>query len=331
MSEIDFSIAALEASLDAKIERYFDTLDTDPDVLKQLLADKRSENTRRAYERDVNDFLQTMTGTPAVPDNVLEFLHLEERQAVSVVLKYKAKLIDKGLKEATINRRLAAVKSLVEMGRKLGACHYTLGDIKGEKVTSYRDTTGVDRATFERLLSGCDRATLAGKRDYALLRLLWGNALRRNEISQLSVRDFDPASKTLRIWGKGRGTQSEVVDLGTATVVAIADWLDARGGNQCLDGPLFTALDFANTGHRLTGDGLRKIVVRHSENAGISKQMSPHRIRHSAITAALDATDGNVRKVQKLSRHRNLNTLMIYDDNRGRDQQDVTEMLDSMF
>jgi integrase/recombinase XerC len=83
-------IARLEASLDAKIERYFDTLDTDPDVLKRLLADKRSENTRRAYERDVNDFLVTMTGMPALPDNVLEFLHLEERQAVSVVLKYKA-------------------------------------------------------------------------------------------------------------------------------------------------------------------------------------------------------------------------------------------------
>jgi integrase/recombinase XerC len=79
-------------------------------------------------------------------------------------------------KEATVNRRLAAVKSLVEMDRKLGACHYTLGDIKGEKVTSYRDTTGVDRPTFERILQQCDRATLAGARDYALLRLLWGNA-----------------------------------------------------------------------------------------------------------------------------------------------------------
>jgi len=196
MNQADSSIARLESSLDAKIERYFDTLDTDPDVLKQLLADKRSENTRRAYERDVNDFLVTMTETAAVPDNVLDFLHLEERQAVSVVLKYKAKLIDKGLKEATINRRLAAVKSLVEMGRKLGACHYTLGDIKGEKVTSYRDTTGVDRPTFERILQQCDRTTLAGKRDYALLRLLWGNALRRNEISQLSVCNFDPAGKT---------------------------------------------------------------------------------------------------------------------------------------
>ena len=61
------------------------------------------------------------------------------------------------------------------------------------------------------------------------------------------------------------------------------------------------------------------MVVRHSESAGIKKQMSSHRIRHSAITAALDATDGDVRKVQKLSRHPKLNTLMIYDDNRGRD------------
>ena len=83
---------------------------------------------------------------------------------MSVVLKYKAKLIDKGLKEATVNRRLAAVKSLVEMGRKLGVCHPTLGDIKGEKIVGYRDTTGVNRATFERILQQCDRATLAGSR-----------------------------------------------------------------------------------------------------------------------------------------------------------------------
>ncbi|MEG5088002.1 MULTISPECIES: tyrosine-type recombinase/integrase [unclassified Microcoleus] len=92
-----------------------------------------------------------------------------------------------------------------------------------------------------------------------------------------------------------------------------------------------STLDFAHSGHRLTGDGIRKIVVRHSEKAGIKKQMSPHRIRHSAITATFDATDGNARKVQKLSHHKKLDTLMICDDNRGRDQQDATEMLDGMF
>ncbi len=58
--------------------------------------------------------------------------------------------------------------------------------------------------------------------------------------------------------------------------------------------------------------------------------MSSHHIRHSAITAASDASGGNVRRVQKLSRHRQLDTLMIYDDNRGKDQQEVTDILDDM-
>ncbi len=51
----------------------------------------------------------------------------------------------------------------------------------------------------------------------------------------------------------------------------------------------------------------------------------------TAITAALDATDRDVRNVQKLSRHRKPDTLMIYDDNRGGDQQDITFILDGMF
>jgi integrase/recombinase XerC len=59
--------------------------------------------------------------------------------------------------------------------------------------------------------------------------------------------------------------------------------------------------------------------------------MSPHRVRHSSIAAALDATDGNVRKVQKLSRHANLDTLMRYDDNRRKDQLEVTELLDELI
>jgi len=80
----------------------------------------------------------------------LEFLHLEKRQAVAVVLKYKAKLVDKGLKEAAVNWRLAAVKSLVEMGRQLGACHFTLGGIAGEKISA----TAIQQGLILRLLSG---------------------------------------------------------------------------------------------------------------------------------------------------------------------------------
>ncbi len=330
MIESDLSIQPLQASLDAKIGVAFAPLDTDPDVLAQLLADKRSINTRRAYERDINDFVRTMTGQPASPDNLLEFLHLEEKQAIAVVLKYKAKLIERGLKEASVNRSIAAIKSLVETARKVGVCCYTLKEVRGEKVQGYRDTTGIAPELFQRVLGLCDRATLSGKRDYALLRLLWTNALRRNEVSQLNVADFDPEDRKLRILGKGRGTQAELVDLDPTTVEAIATWLSVRG-REHPDAPLFTSLDFANSGRRLTGDGIRKIVVRLCEKAGVKKQMSPHRIRHSAITAALDATDGNVRKVQKLSRHRRIDTLMIYDDNRAKDQREISNLLGGMI
>jgi integrase/recombinase XerC len=329
MKSIDNSIEFLKSSLNAKIERHFHTLDTDPDVLSQLLADKRCLNTRRAYEKDVNDFFREMTGQVATPDSVLEFLHLEERQAVAVVLKYKAKLLNKGLKEATVNRRLAALKSLVTMGRTLGVCAYSLNDIKGEKKQAYRDTTGVSKEAFRQILQQCNLDTLKGKRDYALLRLLWDNALRRNEIAQANIGDFNPGSRTLIIKGKGQGTQTQTINLTASATIALTVWLDARGevrGNA----PLFCALDYANNGHRLTGEAMRYTVDKLSQRAGITKKMSPHRIRHSAITAALDATDGNLRKVQKLSRHAQIDTLLIYDDNRSNDQQELSELLGEM-
>jgi integrase/recombinase XerC len=158
---------------------------------------------------------------------VLEFLHLEKSDAVTLVLRYKAHLIRKGLAEATVNRRLAALKSLVAMGRKMGHCVYSLEDIKAEKVQRYRDTTGISPEDFKRVLSVPDRDTLQGKRDYALLRLLWGNALRRNEISQLNIGDFNQSARTLLIRGKGRGSQTESIDLSRATKDAIAIWLEA--------------------------------------------------------------------------------------------------------
>lgn len=323
-------ISVLKASFNAKIERHFDTLDTDPDVLEQLLSDKRSPNTRKAYEKDIKDFFREMAGGYPDPDRVLEFLHLEERQAVAVILKYKAKMFQKGLKEATVNRRLSAIKSLVAMGKKLGVCAYSLTDIiKGEKASKYRDTSGVNRETFRLILQQCNVTTTKGKRDYALLRLLWDNALRRNEISQSNIGDLDSGERTLHIRGKGKGTQIQVIDLAPVTVKAVQDWLDTRG--LCSpDAPLFIALDYANHGHRLTGEAIRYTVDKLSQQAGITKKMSPHRVRHSSITAALDATDGNIRKVQKLSRHADPRTLMIYDDNRAKDQEFVSSLLSEM-
>jgi integrase/recombinase XerC len=318
--------AAVFADAGAITQNPFGQIDTQLDLIAELLADKRSANTRRAYARDLADFFQSVAGAAPNPAIVQSFLQLSRFNAIALVLKYKASLIDKGLKEATVNRRLAAIKALANHARKLGIVDWTLADIKSEKIKPYRDTSGITAESFKRVLAVPNRDTLKGKRDYALLRLLWDNALRRSEVAQADIKDLDLEGRKLWILGKGRGSQKEAISLSRATVQALQEWLQAR---QELDinQPLFIALDRASCGHGLTGTAIYKIVQASAKAAGIAKHISPHRIRHSGITAALDASGGDVRRVQKLSRHANLNTLMIYDDNRRNHQAEITELL----
>ncbi len=303
------------------------------DLLAELLADKRSENTRRAYARDLKDFFLITTGLQPSPQLVSEFLGLDRFQAIALVLKYKSHLIDRKLTEATVNRRLASLKSLVRFAQKVGQCEWSLEEITGEKLKSYRDTSGVSVESYRKILEQCDRSTLAGKRNYAVFRLLWDNALRRGEVCKLNVADFDPELRTLSVLGKGRGTQAEKIDLSEGTANAIFRWLEAIQNSKKTQPhhPLFIALDNAHYGHRLTGNAIYQLVREAAQAAGISKLLSPHRCRHSAITAALDATGGNVREVQKLSRHSKLETLLIYDDHRQGIQGKISGLLGGLI
>jgi integrase/recombinase XerC len=292
-------------------------------LLSDWLNTKRSPHTRRVYQKDIQNFLADL-GT-----ELGKFLTLDRHGAFELVSRYKGELIQKGLKSATINRRLAAIKSLVCFAYNCGHCEFMLESVKGEKLCAYRDTTGIDPETFKRVLGGIDRTSLKGIRDYALLLLLWSNALRRSEVSKANIGDFDQKSKTLRIFGKGRGNQSEIISLGKATVTAIEAWLSARGEHDP-DKSLFCSVNAGYRDGRLCTQSIYDIVKSRCQSAGISKVMSPHRIRHSSITAALEATGGDVRRVQKLSRHSSLNTLLIYDDNRKNHQGEVTDLLDGL-
>jgi integrase/recombinase XerC len=155
------NLSVLENSLALAIGEDF-SLENDPDVIQQLIGDKRSENTKREYQKDLKDFFLFIAKKEPSRDLVLEFLHLEQRHAVAVVLKYKAHLIKKKLAEATVNRRLSAIKSMVEMGRRLGVCNFSLDDVKGEKVETYRDTMGIPAEDYALVIALVDRSTLKG-------------------------------------------------------------------------------------------------------------------------------------------------------------------------
>lgn len=296
------------------------------DLVADLLADKRSENTKRAYRTDLSDFFMTMTEKVVTAELINQFLSLPHFDAIQIALKYKANMIERGLAEATINRRLAAVKSLVKYAKMIGACEWNLDDVSGEKVKKYRDTSGITIQQMNEMISFPDRSTNKGKRDYAILRLFWELALRREEVTKLSIVDFDPETCSLWVLGKGRGTQKETMTMTEKTKQALLDWLSSRSELKASD-PLFITMDRAYAGKRMTGESLWKLVKTIAKRAGITKPLSPHKLRHSSITAALEVTNGNVAKVQKLSRHSKIETVMIYEDHRVNQQKEVTDLL----
>jgi integrase/recombinase XerC len=160
--------------------------------------------------KDLNYFLAHEQGLTV--GNFLRDGHL----AYEISSRYRGILIEQGKSGATINRRLSALKSLTAYCYQCGHCEFTLEAVKGIDVTTYKE-----------ILETCDLTMIRGIRDYAILTLLWSNALRRSEVSKCNVSDFNPKQRTLKIFGKGRGTQSEIITLGQSTANAIALYLNA--------------------------------------------------------------------------------------------------------
>jgi integrase/recombinase XerC len=303
------------------------------DPVALLLADKRSEATRRGYAADLRHFFVFIgcEGEHAAED-VLAFLRLDAPALALRLAEYKADMLRRGLAEATINRRLAAVRSLLKFSYRLGLASVDgRGLVDSEKARAYRNTKGVNLDTLRRLLDAPDPATLRGLRDRAILRLMAEVALRRAEIVRLNVNDFSASEAVLQVLGKGHGSQREPMTLSTKCVQAVREYLSAAGHEDDPSGPLFRSLCHRPTarGQRLSVEGLHTIVVGYGRDLGL--HLTAHKLRHSSITVALDATNGDVRRVQKLSRHADLRTLTVYDDNREDHQGQVTRILSELL
>jgi integrase/recombinase XerC len=299
------------------------------DIWSDFLSLKISANTQRAYAKAIADFYQRVYDEPVSPESIAKFLTLPSSEVLFQVLNYRGMLIEAKLAPSTINVRLSALKSLVDYARKMGECAFSLNDVPGLKTENYRDTTGIDAQAFKGVIKLADVNTVSGARDYAILRLLWDNALRRGEVCSLDVGDFAASEQKLMILGKGKIAKISI-DLSSGTTAAILRWLELRGSCSA-DEPMFISLSRNQPGHRLGGSAIYAIVRQYCQEQEIEKMMSPHRIRHSAITAHLNTSEGNVRAAQALSRHADLKTLTLYDDNRHQHQKGATDLLGSLL
>jgi len=270
----------------------------------------RSPRTLEAYSSDLRDFAHFL-GEETSEAAVRRLLAGGKGQANETAHAYRAALLDRGLSPSTVNRRLAALRSVAKVARLFGAVDFTL-DVESVKSQAYRDTRGPGRTGVRLLLDELASRTNTTKtaRDHALVRLLYDLGLRRGEAVALDLEDVDLKVGTVSILGKGR-TEKETLTLPEPTKAALEAWVSVRG---TWSGPLFLNCDRAAKGSRLTGRSVARVLAALGSAVGLV--VRPHGLRHAAVTEALDATGGNVRAVQRFSRHKDLRVLTLYDDNR---------------
>jgi integrase/recombinase XerC len=302
-----------------------DNLPVNRNPVQELVSEflnRRSANTRRAYQADLDAFADYL-GLNSREEALRELIDRNQGQANALVLAYKNFLISKGLTPNTVNRRLSTLRSGIKLANQLGLVNWTI-NIENEKTETYRDTQGPGRTGFADMLRAVDscRNKKKAARDKAILRLLYDLALRRGEVAGLDLEDFDSEAGTLAILGKGR-TQKQILTLPETAQEALRAWIEARGDIPL--GPLFVNLDRAGKGRRLTGTSIYRIVRDIGREVGLDTR--PHGIRHLAITEALNITNGNVRMVQRFSRHKNMQTLTAYDDNRQDYAGEIAKMI----
>lgn len=309
---MDTTTALIQYPVPASVPTTCNTVDTD-ELLAAFLSGK-SPKTIEAYKRDLEDFRQFL-GADDRNQAARIFLSGGLHKANHTALKYKNHLTDdKKLQPTTVNRKLAALRSLTDMAYTLGMINWKVR-VKNQKVsTASRDTRGPGKTGVQKLQEEVSRRTDAkGLRDKVILHLLYDVALRRAEVVELDLEDVDLERGTLRILGKGR-LQKETLSLPTRTKKILSDWLAVRGD---IEGPLFINFhhDPRIQGKRLSATSLYRIIRDLGTQTG--QKVRPHGLRHTAISEAVrkvQAVGMDVTKVLQFSRHKDLKTLQVYID-----------------
>jgi len=160
---------------------------------------------------------------------------------------------------------------------------------------------------IDRIITAIDDKTPMGKRDRAIVELLYGCGLRISELINLSVSEIEFEANFIRV--RGKGDRQRLVPLGTYAGKAVQTHLDCQAAILKNTQSRYVFLN--RRGKRYSRVGLFKAIRRRVIKAGISKKVSPHTFRHSFATHLLEG-GADLRIVQEMLGHADISTTQIY-------------------
>jgi site-specific recombinase XerD len=234
---------------------------------------------------------------------------------------------------AGVNKIVSAVRGVLREAWRLGLVdaetYERASDIQSVRGETLPRGRALGKRELQKLFAACakDEAP-AGRRDAALMAVLYGGGLRRSEVVALNLTDYQPETAELRILhGKGRKERAAYVTNGVK--LALNAWLAVRGSEP---GPLFWPADGRGrplVNRRMTDQAVLMLLRRRAAQARVPA-FTPHDLRRTFVGDLLEAGADMV-TVQKLAGHSNIATTSRYDRRGEETKRRAAELLHVPF
>jgi len=273
------------------------------------LEKNRSIKTRENYERYLKAFIafaKIQKPEDITLDKVMQFrLHLARENKEG-----------KELKRITQSYYIIALRNLLKFLTKRDYAVLSPDKIELPKIAR-RQIEIIEYSELERLLNAPNLNTFRGLRDKAILETLFSTGLRVSELCNLDrYINLDRGELAVR----GKGEKIRVVFISDDAKKAIKNYLDKR--SDALD-KLFISLTKSNKPvGKITSRAVQRLIDYYRRKSGITKNITPHQIRHQFATDLL-MNGADLRSVQELLGHSNISTTQVYTHITNKQLKDV--------
>ena len=257
-----------------------------------------SDNTLSSYLRDINQFKTWLLGAGS-PD-----LRRVKKDTINEYMLY---LSGAGKSPATITRCTASLKSFYAYMLGRGAVKTNPAKNVAALKVERKCPEILTSKEVELFLEQPKCVDEKGYRDHAMLELLYATGIRVSELIGLDVGDVNLAGGFIRCRSK---TRERIIPLYRTAIKALRDYItDIRP--RIISGPDEQALFVNMNGGRMSRQGFWKIIKYYQEKAGISKDITPHTLRHSFAVHLLE-NGADLRSIQEMLGHADISSTQIY-------------------
>ncbi len=274
---------------------------------------------RRTMRGKLEAVCELLTGRRDLTRLPWQLLRYEHVAAIRVRLE------EKGLAPASVNATLYALRGVAKAAwnlEQMSADDYgrikNVAPVRGSRLPAGRSLSSGELSA---LLDACERGQhpqkrqkqqsngISGVRDAALLAVLYTGGLRRSEVAELKLEDYDVDSGALKV--RGKGNKERLVYLAGAASEALGDWLGLRGSHP---GALFQPVRKSGAIYKdkgVTDSAIYKALQKRALQSGV-KSFSPHDLRRTFVGDLLER-GADIVTVQQLAGHASVSTTARYD------------------